>query len=69
MADKYLKVAASLEHIDDGAAVGPTPYAATLLPAIPDVYSIYHDQFTVMRVRKQKRPFPNGSGAAWRWER
>ena len=63
MADKYLKVAAAFEHIDDGAAVGPTPYAATLLPAFPDVYSIYHDQFSVMRgAGEGKTAIPS-----WEW--
>ena len=63
MADKYLKVAAAFEHIDDGAAVGPTPYAATLLPAFPDVYSIYHDQFSVMRgAAEGKTAIPS-----WEW--
>ena len=63
MADKYLKVAAAFEHIDDGAAAGPTPFAATLLPAFPDVYSIYHDQFSVMRgAAEAKTAIPS-----WDW--
>ena len=63
MADKYLKVAVAFEHIDDGAAVGAAPYAATLLPALPDVYSLYHDQFSVMRGGVEaKSAIP-----AWEW--
>ena len=47
--DKFLRVAAAFEHIDNGAALGPAPSFATLTPNIPDVYSIYHDQFSVVR--------------------